>query len=97
MSRCRKTTSSAVLGPGKVPAEVLEKLLAKFRSEDRKVVVGPGLGLDAAVIRYRGPYLAVTSDPIRAELLARSANDLSIFPLVARTSISKSAAMASIA
>ena len=64
MSTGAERSTRRALGPGKVPADVLCRLLAKFRNESPDVVVGPGLGLDAAVIKPRSRYLVVTSDPI---------------------------------
>jgi hydrogenase expression/formation protein HypE len=50
---------------GKVPPEVLERLVWGRRGAFRKeVVVGPALGEDAAVIDLGGRYLAVHADPI---------------------------------
>jgi hydrogenase expression/formation protein HypE len=50
---------------GKVPPEVLERLVWGRRGAFRKeVVVGPALGEDAAIIDLGGRYLAVHTDPI---------------------------------
>jgi len=81
-----QTKTAHLLGPGKVPNELLSKLLAKFAPLSANVVVGPNVGVDAAVIKNpRGRYLAVTSDPITlaADLLAYycihvNANDLAV-------------------
>jgi hydrogenase maturation factor len=52
-------------GPGKWPAGDLARLLAAYAapgSED--VPVGPGIGVDAAVVRLGGTDLVVASDPV---------------------------------
>lgn len=53
------------LPPGKVPAEVLERLLAELTpSAAHGVRVGPGLGLDAAVVDAPGGPLVLACDPV---------------------------------
>jgi len=55
------------IGVGKVPAELLERaVLGRIGSRDPDVLVGPGYGEDAAVIRVGGGFIAVHSDPITA-------------------------------
>jgi len=50
---------------GKLPAELLASLLAKAPSRDPRVLLGPGIGRDAAVIDIGGPNLLVAkTDPI---------------------------------
>ncbi len=50
---------------GKLPNEMLARLLGKVKSRDPRVVLGPGVGRDAAVIDAGGPKLLVAkSDPI---------------------------------
>ena len=51
------------LKPGKLPQDLLEKLLKKFYLCD-SVVLGPGVGIDSAVIDLGEKYLVVSSDPI---------------------------------
>ncbi len=58
----RKTTIS--LPVGKVSLELLERLLRKYGVLDDRVVVGPRVGEDAAVIDFPDRYLVVTTDPI---------------------------------
>ena len=55
---------SAVLPAGKLPHALLSRLLEEHVADDASVVVGPGLGRDAAVVRHDGEYLVVKSDPI---------------------------------
>jgi hydrogenase expression/formation protein HypE len=56
---------------GKLPAEHLARLLARHTPADPRVVLGPGVGHDAAVISFGDPaytpagrYLVAKSDPI---------------------------------
>jgi len=68
---------------GKLPAELLARLIARYATSDPTVVVGPGVGSDAAAIDLGATTLVVKSDPITfaAESPARylvdvNANDL---------------------
>lgn len=49
---------------GKLPAEVLARLLERYRIEDERVIVGGRIGEDAAVIDMGERYLVVKTDPI---------------------------------
>jgi len=49
---------------GKLPADVLARLLERFKPTDPRVIVGPGTGLDAAVIDMGDRLLVAKSDPI---------------------------------
>jgi hydrogenase maturation factor len=50
---------------GKLPAELLGSLLARIEPADPRVLIGPGIGHDAAVIDMGGPNLLVAkADPI---------------------------------
>ena len=50
---------------GKVPQALLRRLLARFaKNHDPRVLVGPGIGLDAAAVRIGGKVLAAKTDPI---------------------------------
>jgi hydrogenase maturation factor len=50
---------------GKLPISTLERLLKKNKIKDPRVVVGPGIGEDAAVIDTGSPrYLIAKTDPI---------------------------------
>jgi hydrogenase maturation factor len=49
---------------GKLPADVLARLLEEFKPADPRVLVGPGLGLDAAVIEMGDRLLVAKADPI---------------------------------
>lgn len=49
---------------GKLPHEDLKNLLAGLSSSDRRVRLGPGVGLDCAVIDFGETYLVAKTDPI---------------------------------
>jgi len=49
---------------GKLPAEHLARLLARCAPSDERVVLGPGVGRDAAVISFGDHYLVAKTDPI---------------------------------
>ncbi len=50
--------------PGKLPPALLRRLLRFRGAPDRRVVVGPAFGLDAAVIDLGPQYLVLKSDPV---------------------------------
>jgi len=52
------------LKTGKLQSEFLEHLLGRIEIRDPSVVVGPGIGEDAAVLKCSDRYLIVKSDPI---------------------------------
>ena len=49
---------------GKLPAEHLARLLARYAPDDERVILGPGVGLDAAIISFGDRYLVAKTDPI---------------------------------
>ncbi len=54
-----------VLPEGKVPLHVLEKYIVKrFKPEDPAVIIGPGVGEDAALIKVDNLIMAMHCDPI---------------------------------
>jgi hydrogenase expression/formation protein HypE len=55
---------SVVLPLGKLPGELLDRLIAAYATSDPTVVVGPGIGGDAAAIDLDATTLVVKSDPI---------------------------------
>ena len=70
---------------GKLPAETLQAIFDKHHTKDPRVVVGPRVGEDAAVIDMGDRYLVATSDPITfatAEIgwyaLHVNANDIAV-------------------
>lgn len=52
------------LPPGKLPLRLLDRLLKRYTSKTSSVVVGPSIGIDAAVIDFAGDYLIAKTDPI---------------------------------
>ncbi len=52
------------LPAGKLPADVLEAILTRLSRVDSRVLVGPQLGEDAAVIDMGDRYLVAATDPI---------------------------------
>jgi hydrogenase expression/formation protein HypE len=56
--------SSQLLPAGKLPAPLLERLLARFAPSDPRIVVGPRMGEDAAVFDFGDRYLVAKTDPI---------------------------------
>lgn len=72
------------LPTGKLPVRLLRRLLAgRARGRDPRLVVGPGIGLDAAAIDLGDRYLVAKTDPITfvaeeagAYVLTINANDL---------------------
>jgi len=49
---------------GKLPAELLQRILAQAPVSDRRVLLGPGIGLDCAVLDLGETLLVLKSDPI---------------------------------
>ena len=80
------------LPAGKLPGELLARLVATYAThDDVSVVVGPGRGHDAAVVKLGNSLLAVKSDPITfasataaAYLVDVNANDLACLGATAR-------------
>jgi len=53
-----------ILPVGKVPREILERLLAQAPTQDPQVVLAPGIGIDCAVVEVADTLLVVKTDPI---------------------------------
>lgn len=49
---------------GKLPIEILQKLLSQAISDDPRLILGPGIGLDCAVLDMGDQLLVLKSDPI---------------------------------
>lgn len=49
---------------GKLPVELLSEFLKELTTADPDVIVGPGIGMDAAVIRFGQEQLVFKTDPI---------------------------------
>ncbi|MFP6594545.1 MAG: AIR synthase family protein [Dehalococcoidia bacterium] len=52
------------LPAGKLPSELLSRLLAKIHRDDPRVIVGPGVGEDAAFLDFGDTLLVAKSDPV---------------------------------
>ncbi|MDE3041293.1 MAG: AIR synthase family protein [Nitrospirota bacterium] len=69
---------------GKLPVTLLRTMLARYaRNRDPRVIVGAGIGLDAAALDIGGQYVMIKTDPVTfvteeigAYALAINANDL---------------------
>ncbi|HSN76168.1 MAG TPA: AIR synthase family protein [Anaerolineae bacterium] len=57
-------TNLDILPAGKLPNALLDRLLHRFTSTDPRLVVGPQMGVDAAVIDMGATYLVAKTDPI---------------------------------
>jgi hydrogenase maturation factor len=78
--------SQDILPVGKLPPDVLQRLLAQVPAPDPRVLVGPGVGMDCAVIDLGATCLVLKSDPITfaSDAIAWyavqvNANDLAVF------------------
>jgi hydrogenase maturation factor len=56
--------SRALLPTGKIPVKLLERLLIKYATAGRGVVVGPSIGIDCAVIDAGTRFILAKTDPI---------------------------------
>ncbi|MEX1158665.1 MAG: AIR synthase related protein [Thermomicrobiales bacterium] len=54
----------AFLPPGKLPSELLSHLIGSYVVADPEVLIGPGVGRDAAAIRVGDRAIVVKTDPI---------------------------------
>lgn len=53
-----------ILPTGKLPADLLASLSNRVAHADPRIIVGPGIGQDAAVIDMGDQYLVAKTDPI---------------------------------
>jgi hydrogenase maturation factor len=58
------TNDSVLFGTGKLPLEFLHGLLEKYTQRDERLVAGPRVGEDVAVIDMGDRYMVVKTDPI---------------------------------
>src|SRR5512137_1884978 len=58
------TGAMPALAVGKLPPQLLDRLLGKLVPADPRVVIGPRLGEDAAVLDMGDRYLIATTDPV---------------------------------
>ncbi len=57
-------STSDLLPAGKLPPPMLDRLLRRFAPNDPRLIVGPQMGEDAAVIDFGATYLVAKTDPI---------------------------------
>ncbi len=57
-------STSDVLPAGKLPPPLLDRLLRRLAPSDPRLIVGPQMGEDAAVIDFGATYLVAKTDPI---------------------------------
>ena len=60
----KKPMLKSIYPVGKLPIEKLESLLKMNQAQGQRVVIGPGIGKDAAVIDFGDRYLVAKTDPI---------------------------------
>jgi len=53
-----------IFGPGKLPADALSRMLKRVPPSDRRLLLGPCIGMDSAVIDFKDRCLLATTDPI---------------------------------
>jgi hydrogenase expression/formation protein HypE len=58
------TNLGDILPPGKLPGDLLGRLLERHSIHDERVLIGPGMGRDAAAIQFGKTALVVKTDPI---------------------------------
>ena len=59
-----KKTMAQILPVGKIPRDILERLLAQAPTQDPRILLRPGIGLDCAVVEVGDTLLVLKSDPI---------------------------------
>jgi len=64
VGRSYTTQVTPPLPVGKLPAQMLQRLFGKYVAADPRVVIGPQVGEDAAVLDMGDRYLVATTDPI---------------------------------
>jgi hydrogenase expression/formation protein HypE len=57
-------SDDTLLPAGKLPGELLDRLLRTYATHDPSVIIGPGVGRDAAAIRIGDRVIVVKTDPI---------------------------------
>lgn len=66
MEPCEKSRAmyEGTLGAGKLPSDLLGRLLGGLRTNDPDLLVGPGVGRDAGAVKVGEEVLVLKSDPI---------------------------------
>ncbi len=55
---------SQILPVGKVPSDLLRLMLSKYAAGDARIVLRPGIGVDATVVAFEDQLLVLKADPI---------------------------------
>jgi hydrogenase expression/formation protein HypE len=63
-SVCSLDNSAEFLPPGKLPGHILDHLIRTYIAPDPSVLIGPGVGRDAAAIQIGDRVIVVKTDPI---------------------------------
>lgn len=91
MSGPADTPAPRALAVGKLPVDVLAPLLDRLGVDDPRVVLGPGIGLDCAVVDggdrlmvYKSDPITFATDEIGHYLVQVNANDIATTGAVAR-------------
>ena len=58
------TMKTELLQPGKLPLDLLHRLLTRYTHKGKDIIVGPSIGIDATVIRPGKGYIIAKTDPI---------------------------------
>lgn len=61
---CTLATHDSPLPPGKLPGDLLKRLLDRYVTPDPSVLIGPGIGRDAAAVLVGDTAIVVKTDPI---------------------------------
>ena len=64
LGRTHTEKPNAILPLGKLPVELLQRLLERWPVRDPRVLVGPGIGIDCAVVDAGAKLMVFKSDPI---------------------------------
>jgi len=59
-----KKFDDRIFAPGKLPPDALFRMLKRFPHSDTRVLLGPQIGMDSAVLDFKDRYLMATTDPI---------------------------------
>lgn len=60
----RRSRGHDALPAGKLPVDILARLLERYVRSDRRVLVGPSVGEDACVVDMGGVFMVATTDPV---------------------------------
>jgi hydrogenase maturation factor len=64
LRRNREISTNPKLLPGKLPPDLLARILSAEQIQDVRVIAGPAVGWDAAVLDFGEKYLVAKTDPI---------------------------------